>query len=720
MKKIKLDLENCYGIKKMKEDLDFSKHNVIAIYAPNSSMKSSLTQTFIDLSNDEPSKDRFFSERVTKRKITDENNIDIEKEIVLPIKPYTETYDNSEKTLTLLVNEKLRKEYENLYKLINEEKELFIKNIKKVSGSKKDIEKEISLTFTNKENDFRNALFKIKEDMERRVEAPFSNIKYDSIFNDKVLEFLSLKDIKKAIQNYINKYNELIEKSTYFKKYFNYYNAEAIAKQLTTHGFFKAKHSVVLNAKEPTIIKNRRDLEKVIEDEKNEILQNEDLIKRFNLIEDQISRNKDLRDFNNYLSDNENILPHLGDLELFKKEIWKSYFSTRIESYYSLLENYKKVEKRRAQIEGQASKESTLWEKAIKKFNERFYVPFKLEVKNKTRIMLGLDHSILLGFKFIDGKKSVEVERTKLMQGLSQGEKKAFYILNLIFEIENRKKTNSETIFIIDDIADSFDYKNKYAIIQYLKEISEIKNFYQIILTHNFDFFRTIESRFLHYGQCFFAYKSGDEIRLDKALGIRNIFVRDWKLNFFKDSKKRIASIPFIRNIVEYTTNEKNPIYLKLTSLLHYKKETESITEKDLSDIFNDVFKTTGKSKNGEKRIIELLDEEAESCCNEIEGINFEDKIILSIAIRLKAEKFMIDKINDDDLISRIKEKQTIELFKFYKNKFGENDKNINTIEKVILMTPENIHLNSFMYEPILDMSDRHLKDLYRDICKLN
>jgi len=28
----------------------------------------------------------------------------------------------------------------------------------------------------------------------------------------------------------------------------------------------------------------------------------------------------------------------------------------------------------------------------------------------------------------------------------------------------------------------------------------------------------------------------------------------------------------------------------------------------------------------------------------------------------------------------------------------------------VVLMTPENIHLNSFMYEPIIDMSDEHLK----------
>jgi hypothetical protein len=31
-------------------------------------------------------------------------------------------------------------------------------------------------------------------------------------------------------------------------------------------------------------------------------------------------------------------------------------------------------------------------------------------------------------------------------------------------------------------------------------------------------------------------------------------------------------------------------------------------------------------------------------------------------------------------------------------------------------MTPENIHLNSFMYEPILDMSDQHLRKLYTEV----
>jgi hypothetical protein len=41
-------------------------------------------------------------------------------------------------------------------------------------------------------------------------------------------------------------------------------------------------------------------------------------------------------------------------------------------------------------------------------------------------------------------------------------------------------------------------------------------------------------------------------------------------------------------------------------------------------------------------------------------------------------------------------------------------------LDQVNLMTPENIHINSFMYEPILDLGDDHLKDLYRKIKTLS
>ena len=36
--------------------------------------------------------------------------------------------------------------------------------------------------------------------------------------------------------------------------------------------------------------------------------------------------------------------------------------------------------------------------------------------------------------------------------------------------------------------------------------------------------------------------------------------------------------------------------------------------------------------------------------------------------------------------------------------------------EQVLMMTSENIHINAFMYEPIIDISDWHLKQLYTNL----
>ena len=100
-------------------------------------------------------------------------------------------------------------------------------------------------------------------------------------------------------------------------------------------------------------------------------------------------------------------------------------------------------------------------------------------------------------FSFKRNQKVVKMDRSELenIDVLSQGEKRALYLLNIIFDIERIKSTGKEMLFIIDDIADSFDYKNKYAIVEYLREMSTNPNFRLIILSHNFDFYRTVSMR---------------------------------------------------------------------------------------------------------------------------------------------------------------------------------------------------------------------------------
>lgn len=721
MRTLNIEIENCYGIKTLKHELDFSQKKAYAIYAPNGSMKSSLAQTFQDVADDTPSKDRMFPERVSSRQITDENGVDLSKDSVFVIRPYhDEEYSHTEKTSTLLVDSKLRKEYEQLHTEIDKSKAIFLKALKEQSGSKKDLEKEISSTFTKSDDEFYKALNRIEGELLAQKDTPFADIQYDKIFDEKVLSFLGTKDFKTAIEDYIKKYNELLAASTYFKKgTFNYYNAATIAKNLADNGFFDAKHSVSLNAEEKLEITSKEQLEELIAKEKEGISSDKNLRIRFAAIEKLLYKNVYMKSFRAYLEEHEEFLPHLANIESFKEEIWKSYFKIQIELYKDLINKYRDAEKRKEEIEKEAGKQRTQWEKVIEIFNDRFFVPFELTAKNRVEVILGQEPMLSLGFTFEDGPDKVKVEKDALMQVLSTGEKRAFYVLNIIFEVEARKKAEQETVFVVDDIADSFDYKNKYAIIQYLQDISETPYFYQIILTHNFDFFRTINSRFISYSHCLMASRSSDGVALTQAVGIKNIFVHDWKLHFFDDPRKKIASIPFIRNIIEYTKGKNNAEFLKLTSLLHWKADTAGITQDELDGIYNLVFGDDGNSADGNKTVVDIIRHEASECLNAGDGINFENKIVLSIAIRIFTEKFMVDKINAPAFVAGITANQTPKLQAKFKELFSSDLPAIETIQRVILMTPENIHLNAFMYEPILDMAEDHLKQLYNDVLSL-
>ena len=55
-----------------------------------------------------------------------------------------------------------------------------------------------------------------------------------------------------------------------------------------------------------------------------------------------------------------------------------------------------------------------------------------------------------------------------------------------------------------------------------------------------------------------------------------------------------------------------------------------------------------------------------------------------------------------------------------FKQNFPEKSDEIEILKQVLLITPENIHLNSFMYEPILDTDICELKNLYQEIKTLN
>lgn len=721
MNEVKVELENCYGIKKLSYDFDFSSKPTYAIYAPNGIMKTSFAKTFLDLSNNEESHDSIFKERITKRNIKDESNAEISSAEVFVILPYAQDF-KCKKISTLLVNKELKEKYENIHADIDEKKEILISELKSLSGLKNDIEETFSNDFTHTPKEFFKSILRVKMEVLDKAEPAFENIVYQKIFNDKVIGFLETKDFKTKLTEYISKYNELIDSSTYFKKgVFNHNNASTIAKNLKDNGFFKANHSVSLNGKEKKVITTEAELEEVIQEEKEGILKNPDLIKAFEDIDKAITKNQDLKGFRDYLEINQAILPELSNLNAFKQKLWISYLKRNIEAYKILESVFAKGQAAIEEITAEAKKEGTQWLQVIEEFNRRFFVPFKLLVENQEDVILKSELP-RIKFVFADQSETASIEESELFKVLSNGELRALYILNKIFEVEARKQSNQETLFVVDDIADSFDYKNKYAIIEYLKDISNESIFKQIILTHNFDFYRTVSSRLdMDRKNKLNTIRTVDGIELVEEKYQKNPF-ETWKNEFHQIGKEAmlIASIPFIRNISEYAGYVDN--CKKLTSLLHIKEDTKTITIADLQAIYVDILKDKSALvlSNPTKIALNLIYEIADTILGDTsDRIDLENKIVLAIAIRLKAEEFMINKIADDTFWKGITKNQTSGLIKKYKALFSAEAAIIEFLEQVNLMTPENIHLNSFMYEPILDMSNEHLKQLYRDIQKL-
>ncbi len=158
-----------------------------------------------------------------------------------------------------------------------------MKELKPLSGLRSGIEDEISVVFTSTTGNLFTSLERIEKEVLDKAEHEFSDVIYKNIFNDKVIKFLDTKDFEVKITEYIKKYDELIDSSAYFKKgVFNHNNASTIAKSLADNGFFKARHSVSLNTEtDKQEVTGQKELEEIIEKEKESILNNPDLKKAF-------------------------------------------------------------------------------------------------------------------------------------------------------------------------------------------------------------------------------------------------------------------------------------------------------------------------------------------------------------------------------------------------------------------------------------------------------
>ena len=742
MQELQMNLENCYGIKKLNKTIDYSNNNVAIIYAPNGTMKSSLAKTFEAIRDDRQVEEKVYGLK-SLCNISDEDNVALSKEQIIVINPFDENAYEGQGLL--MANESLRKAYLSIHDSIESKKELLYSKIKEKFGystrSNFDV-KNIMLNdwglTSKKEYD---CLINIKELLHDSVMACSlheDDLEYASLFNDKVYSMMKTGKTGELIEEYENKYRELVDKSLYMQQgIIDHNNYGNISNALNTNGFFAANNEVILKAKDGSAsitLKEQKELDDLIKKEKEQVLDSKEIKDLFEKINKAISKNKDTQAFNTFLQTHQDIMVEYKDIDLFKKKVWVKAFLHYEHLLDELIDDYNKAQKDLKKLRDDAKEQVTDWKKALDLFKERFFVPFSIEPSNQEDVILNME---LPSFKYIfsDSRGKKEVTKDNLLNVLSTGERRAYYILNMIFQILVAKKQGKECFVILDDISESFDYKNKYAIIEYISDISEYtdtngeKLFKILLLTHNFDFYRTVSSRITKRGNSFIAFVDSDKIKLEKGQYTKNIFMH-YKKSLVQSYSDNImvASIPFVRNLIEYTEGDDNEDYLILTSVLHYKENTRQITLNQIQDIFNKYWckkepVTFAKGRENEM-VYDVLMQESEKI-TDIEKLEIENKLILSMAIRLIGESYMQNKIvsdlsNGHDILKDIfsKKNQSARLIKAYKKYI--NDGAMNTLEIVAMITPENIHLNSFMFEPILDMSLKHLYKIYNDVKALS
>jgi len=738
--------KNCYGLQDFElKQIDFGSCNKSIIYSPNGVMKTSLAKVFEDISKGNETRDRIFKDLKSEYEVkyyasTYKHSDKKSNDEIYVVNSFNDGFELPRESITtLLADTETRKQYDKIVSEFSSEIKEFQDNLSTLSGlSKIKIREQIIIDFKLPKDcdwaDLFEALeVKSKVFIDNTLYGEFS---YAKIFNEQTQKAYENPTFQEKVGNYIDTLNSLLKENDLLSVGFDDYNAEELGKSFTKHNLFKAEHSIILKDGKTTV-KDITEWDKHVSSQLAQLYNNAELSKQFKDLKKLLTANDAVRNLKDIISEKRDIIKLLSSPNELKENIWLhnlSKLDKGFDMYFKKVTEYKEEIKK---LYKKASEQKERWENVVNEFNRRFKVPFEVKIVNQANVLLK-DEAPNLCFTYVKGKntpneKSVDCSKNELMPSLSMGERRAMYLLYILFDLERIKllavEGSGKRLIIADDIADSFDYKNKYAIIEYLFDISASRNIDLLILTHNFDFYRTVMSRLdVSRENCYIVQKGQDdnifmhEFKYRKDV-FQNCIITEFKSGRIESNlhKKKciIASVPFYRNLSEYTIGD-TIVFDFLTEILHFKQNTQTIKISDLWNVLKTSFGLPDLIIDDDsKLIIEMIKETADDICsNMTDEVSLENKIVLAMAIRLEAEIFLEKVLDTNGIDKSCSSNQTRKWANRAKQHLSVDEARV--IDNVNLMTPESIHINTFMYEPIIDMSDWVLKQLYEDVKQLN
>ena len=661
---------------------------------------------------------------------------------------------------TLLINEVLKNQYTNIlalkYQLLRQLKEKIGLSIPTSSTSLEvsKLEKKLLKDFALPEDSFLQWLLQIELPDQNDL-LVFNGCLYKDIFDDWSIEqIIWSQDFQDSMQNFLDQANNLFNQPQYsylVRGRFSFGQFQEVAQSLQKNNFFSADGNALCLAWRNQTQEELNAMIVQIEESLHSTA-------AFRRIREKLNTTEKWKKLVELLETIPNLLDYIRNFELFRKQLWYVYLNEIVDDEGNIIFNeIKRLYQSLLTAIDNINVQTTERNNALAIFKDRFHMPFEMRIDNLQNVVFGEIPVVRFEFRNEDTWRIVLKQQSEISNTLSQWEKRALFLLNMIFDLEKIKKDiegnpGQEILIIADDVADSFDYRNKYAIVEYLQELAESQGIYLIILTHNYDFFRCINSRLSIRDDC------KKIVNRDSrwTLCIKDAYSKEpweeWKSkvcpndtpendtpendtseNDTSENEKKkylIALIPFVRNLIQYARGSQNDNFLFLTHLLHWKAgnwaipETQNISFNDLLPIYNAWFWTNIQLENSDQCIYNYLNDP-----NIFEWNSLAEKILYAIVIRLYAEQIMLTelpRINPNVNLNPDRD-QFWDLYGKFINCLRTLPANLrnerqrferikSVLNRVSIMTPESIHFNSFMYEPIIDMDIIELQHLYDEL----
>lgn len=518
---------------------------------------------------------------------------------------------------------------------------------------------------------------------------------------------------KDIATTYASVRRSVMDSSTVFHNGFDPNAAKSLVSALEKAHFFDAGHSIVLHDQttdnDLPPIGNKKDLEAFFDKEFRKVAADPEVQKAYANMDKGIGGSKEADGIRDLLCSNPEFAERASDLRSLKHDyLAQAVGRCRIAVEHLLAGKDEYITKMR-ELADKANAEHTDWDRAIKLFEQRFHVPFSLKIGNRANAFVeGTEPVIEFSFE------GVPTDHKTLFDNLSDGERKALYMLAAVFQVEAAKRASGPRVLVFDDVVDSFDYANKYAFIEYLREFADAPDLYILLLTHNYDFFRTVTSRLDGFSRknCVIADR-GPESRLE----FETVQFLDaspfqfWKSRMHEDAYK-VAAIPMVRELVAIRGGKNSEGYGTLSSALH-GREGSSISFGDLHQIFQ-TYWDCGALENDGERVCDVTRQVCKELYDRDGSLKLQEKVAMALGIRLIVEGCL-----GRLYASRNRELPDSEkmgkLVKDYREHFSDDYRLHGGIaEDAAVITPENIHVNSFMYEPLVDIGSQRFFDLYK------